>query len=52
MADEINTTEAPVEAQDAGQAAPDQQQQGRGSRGGRGRGGPGGVVRRTTVARS
>ncbi|WP_333571047.1 30S ribosomal protein S5 [Sphingomonas sp.] len=42
MADEINTTEAPVEAQDAGQAAPDQQQQGRGSRGGRGRGGPGG----------
>ncbi|MET3724178.1 MULTISPECIES: 30S ribosomal protein S5 [Sphingomonas] len=42
MADEINTTEAPVEAQDAGQAAPDQQQQGRGSRGGRGRGAPGG----------
>jgi small subunit ribosomal protein S5 len=42
MADEINTTEAPVEAQDAGQAAPEQQQQGRGSRGGRGRGAPGG----------
>ncbi|PVX29731.1 30S ribosomal protein S5 [Sphingomonas pokkalii] len=40
MADEINTTEAPVEAQDAGQAAPEQQ--GRGPRGGRGRGGPGG----------
>ncbi len=42
MADEINTTEAPVASQDAGQAAPDQQQQGRGSRGGRGRGAPGG----------
>ncbi|UYY77152.1 30S ribosomal protein S5 [Sphingomonas sp. R1] len=42
MADEINTTDAPVEAQDAGQGASDQQQQGRGSRGGRGRGGPGG----------
>jgi small subunit ribosomal protein S5 len=40
MADEINTTDAPVEAQDAGQAAPEQQ--GRGPRGGRGRGGPGG----------
>ena len=39
MADENNTTEAPVEAQDAG--AP-QEQQGRGPRGGRGRGGPGG----------
>ncbi|WP_404334011.1 30S ribosomal protein S5 [Sphingomonas sp. MMS12-HWE2-04] len=41
MADEINTTEAPVEAQDAGQA-PAQEQQNRGPRGGRGRGGPGG----------
>jgi len=40
MADEINTTDAPVEAQDAGQPAPEQQ--GRGPRGGRGRGGPGG----------
>lgn len=40
MADEINTTDTPVEAQDAGQAAPEQQ--GRGPRGGRGRGGPGG----------
>jgi small subunit ribosomal protein S5 len=40
MADEINTTDTPVEAQDAGQAATEQQ--GRGSRGGRGRGGPGG----------
>jgi small subunit ribosomal protein S5 len=40
MADEMNTTDAPVEAQDAGQAAPEQQ--GRGPRGGRGRGGPGG----------
>ncbi|MHA6719062.1 30S ribosomal protein S5 [Sphingomonas sp. RS6] len=40
MADENNTTENPVEAQDAGQAAPEQQ--GRGPRGGRGRGGPGG----------
>ncbi|WP_448661787.1 30S ribosomal protein S5 [Sphingomonas sp. CJ20] len=39
MADEINTTDAPVEAQDAGQAT---EQQGRGPRGGRGRGGPGG----------
>ncbi|WP_044333363.1 30S ribosomal protein S5 [Sphingomonas hengshuiensis] len=39
MADEINTTDAPVEAQDAGQAT---EQQNRGPRGGRGRGGPGG----------
>lgn len=38
MADEINTTDAPVEAQDAGAT----EQQGRGPRGGRGRGGPGG----------
>ncbi|NML06413.1 30S ribosomal protein S5 [Sphingomonas sp. G-3-2-10] len=37
MADEINTTDAPVEAQDAGQPT-----EGRGPRGGRGRGGPGG----------
>ncbi|RYD47795.1 MAG: 30S ribosomal protein S5, partial [Sphingomonadales bacterium] len=40
MADEQNTTEAPVEAQADG-AAP-QEQQNRGPRGGRGRGGPGG----------
>jgi small subunit ribosomal protein S5 len=37
MADEINTTDAPVEAQDAGQPT-----ENRGPRGGRGRGGPGG----------
>ncbi|RZJ94010.1 MAG: 30S ribosomal protein S5, partial [Novosphingobium sp.] len=42
MADEINTTEAPVAAQDAGQAQAPAPDQNRGPRGGRGRGGPGG----------
>jgi small subunit ribosomal protein S5 len=41
MADENNTTDTSVEAQDAGQASAPEQQ-GRGPRGGRGRGGPGG----------
>jgi len=43
MADEINTTEAPAQAQDAGQAPNQDQPRGRGGPGGgRGRGGPGG----------